>query len=390
MKKRNLLIFVLISLYLVNTATKLILLSSVFTLNVPQNIAILRKVSDLQDTINTYYYEDTDNNIFIEGIYRGIVDSLNDPYSQYFTKEEYEDYMIGTTGKYAGIGAALTQDETTGVVTVSRVYEGSPAEGAGISDGDTIVSADGFLATDEELNEFVQRIRGEEDTQVNIVYIHNEKEISVDITRKQIITPSVTYNMLDDDTGFLAIMEFQEDTANEFAAAIKDLESSGMTNIIYDLRSNPGGLVSSVTDILDQILPEGVTVYMEDKNGKRTDYTSDESSQLNYPCVVLVNKYTASSSEIFAGAIRDFNRGTILGTVTTGKGVVQNIIRLSDGSAIKLTVANYFTPNGTNIHKVGIVPDIELEQDYTGPEDEPYDWHFDNQVQKALEILDDK
>ena len=201
--------------------------------------------------------------------------------------------------------------------------------------------------------------------------------------------PSVSYEMLGDGIGYIQISEFQKNTAEQFKAAVKDLQSQDMKSMIVDVRSNPGGLISSVVDILDQILPEGTVVYTEDKYGKREDYTSD-SKCLDLPIAVLVNENSASASEIFAGAIKDYNYGTLIGKKTFGKGIVQTVYPLEDGDAIKITTAKYYTPKGNYIHKVGIEPDIEVEYNYSGPKDKKYDKQYDNQLQKAVEVLKDE
>lgn len=370
---------------LVNTAKFL------YSINIPklaQNLQQIEKQEAIINLINNNFYKDVESEDYDDGIYKVLVKSLEDPYSEYYTPEEYENFTLSTTGKYAGIGAVLAKDSKTGNAVITRIYEGSPAENTGLKLKDTIVSADNILSADVELSEFVQNIRGKAGTKVKITYERNGKEKTVDITRQEIITPSVEYKMLDENTGYIQIIEFQENTEAELLDAINALKQKNMENIVYDLRYNPGGLVYSVTDILDDMLPEGIVVYLMDKNGKRIDYTSDAEHSLSYPCVVLVNEYSASASEIFAGAIKDYNYGKIIGTKTYGKGVVQNIFPLPDDSAVKLTIAEYYTPKGHNIHGVGIEPDINLEFEYLGNKDEEYNWEKDNQILEALKHLD--
>lgn len=357
--------------------------------NISKALSITKKKDEIQGLIDRHFYSEYSQDELNDGLYRGMLEGLNDDYADYFSQKEYEDFTIQAFGKYAGIGAALIKDTNTGSVSVTKVYEDSPAYNAGIKEGDIFISADEYMAADLDLNDFVSHIRGPEGTDVKIVYERNGEQNEVTITRRIVITPSVFYHMLDENTGYLQITDFQENTETEFKNAVNALLEEGMTDIVYDLRSNPGGLVNSVTKILDDMLPEGTVVYTMDKNGNRTDYNSDEENQMNYPCIVLVNGNTASASEIFSGAVRDFKYGTILGTTTYGKGVVQNIYRLSDGSAVKFTIAEYFTPSGENIHKVGIKPDIELEYEYSGPEDKDYNWQYDNQILKAMELLNE-
>ena len=297
--------------------------------------------------------------------------------------------MISTTGSYYGIGAGLSQDKKTMEVTVSKIYEGTPSEEAGMQKDDMILMVEDIDATTMELSELVQHIRGEEGTTVHLtVYRPSTEELmELDVERRNVVLPSVSSQMLTEKVGYIEVSDFQKDTPDEFKEAIKALQEQGMEKMVVDLRNNPGGLVTSVVAMLDELLPEGVVVYTEDKYGNRTDYTSDEEHQMNIPMVVLVNENSASASEIFAGAIQDTGYGTILGTTTFGKGIVQSIWGLPSGGAIKLTTAKYFTPNGNNIHGKGIVPDVELPYEFLGGENDAYSVEFDNQIQKAIEIL---
>lgn len=346
------------------------------------------KVDKITDMIDEYYYEDVEEGDLQEGIYKGVVEGLDDPYSEYYTAEEYEEYIVDTTGNYAGIGATLNKDEDTGAVKVIKVFDNCPADKAGLKKGDIIISADGIEGKSMELDEFVSHIRGSAGTSVQIVYSRDDKENTISINREEITIPSVSYKMLGDGVALIEISGFYTGTEKEFENAVEALKAEGMQSIIFDLRDNPGGLVDSVTEILDDILPEGTTVYMEDKNGERTTYTSEGNSYMDYPMVVLTSENTASAAEIFAGAIRDFEYGTLVGEKTYGKGVVQSTFPMRDGSAVKLTIARYFTPSGECIHEKGIDPDVEIEYEYTGDENaDEYDYGADNQVQKAIEIL---
>ena len=346
------------------------------------------KLGVLNGLIHTYYYQDVDDEALSDGVLKGLVEGLDDPYSSYYNKEEYEQFLINTTGNYAGIGAVLSQDADTKRVSVIKIYPGSPAEEAGLLVDDVILSAGEYMATDMELSDFVQHIRGEEGTKVSLLIYRDGAQSTYEIERRAITIPSVSYRMIDDGIGYISIAEFSDGTASEFESALSDLKSQGMKAVIYDVRSNPGGMVDAVTKMLDDILPEGTTVYMMDKKGEKTTYTSDEETKETLPTVVLINGNSASAAEIFSGAIRDFKYGTLIGTKTYGKGVVQNTLPLSDGSALKLTVASYYTPNGECIQGTGIEPDIEIEYEYTGEgTGDDYEYDKDNQVQKALEIL---
>ena len=346
------------------------------------------KFGTILSIIETYYYKDVESDELVNGVYKGVVESLNDPYSEYYTAEEYKELMSTLTGNYAGIGALLQKNAETGIVEITKVYKDTPAEKSGLVAGDLIISADGFMATDEDLDAFVQHIRGEEGTDVKLVISRNGEEKEVVCTRAAIATPTVEYQMLEGNVGYIAVSQFTEHTYDDFVNAYKDLEGQGMTSVVFDMRNNGGGLLDSVVEMLDYLLPDGTVVYTMDKQGNREDYRSDDASFKKIPMVVLVNGNTASAAEIFTGAIRDFKYGTIIGTNTFGKGIVQSTIPLTDGSALKLTTQTYYTPSGECIHGTGIKPDIEMEYELMSEdEDTPYSVDLDNQIQKALEVL---
>lgn len=348
------------------------------------------KLGQLNALLDEYYYEDISDKDKVEGIYKGLYASAGDEYTEYYTPKEYEKLNAELTGDYAGIGATLQKDPESGEYKLIKIYKDSAAEEAGIKEGDVIVSVDGKKTSEDDgnMDDFVaNNIRGKAGTVRLIVIRRGDEEKTVKVTLKRVIVPSVSYKMLDGKVGYIEISQFSTGTKDDFEKAVKDLQSQGMESVIYDLRNNGGGMVDSVTAILDDILPKGKVVYTKDKNGKEEDYYSDDEKQLKIPTVVLVNGGTASSSEIFTGAIRDFKWGTIIGENTFGKGIVQITLPLSDGSAIKVTNAKYYTPNGECIHKKGIKPDIELKYQFLGNENDEYDYTLDNQIQKALEVL---
>lgn len=347
------------------------------------------KLSAIEGLIELHFLGEVDEKTEEEGIYKGLVESLGDPYANYFTAEEYQDQIENVTKEYYGIGATLSKDANTGYVSVVYIYEGTPAEKAGLKVDDIIVSANGYSAVDMDLDEFVDQVRGEEGTDVTLeVSREGEKELlTFRITREQIELPTVDYELLEDNIGYILISRFAANTSKEFEEAVEDLRSQGMKALILDLRYNPGGLFNSAVEILDGILPEGIVVYTEDKYGNREDQVSDAEHTLKLPMAVLISENSASAAEIVAGAIRDFDWGTLIGTTTYGKGVVQNTYPLTDGSAVKLTVEQYFTPSGENIQDTGIAPDIELEYEFLGDEEDDYDYTLDNQVLKAIEVL---
>lgn len=347
-----------------------------------------KKVTELSKLIDQYYYEKIDKNALVEGMYAGMAEGLGDPYSAYFSAEEYASFNESTTGIYCGIGTVLTQDMKTNVVTILHVYPGTPAEEAGIKDGDIIAKVDDIAGDSMDLSELSSHIKGEEGTKVHIEVMRQGESdyLGFDVERRKIEVPTVEHQMLEGKVGLIRITEFSTGTPEQFDKAIRDLQEQGMVSMIVDLRDNPGGVLQSVCDMLDEVLPEGLLVYTEDKYGNRSDYKSDADC-MDIPMAVLINGNSASASEIFAGAIKDYKYGTLIGTTSFGKGIVQTIIPLEDGSAIKLTMAKYFTPKGNYIHEAGISPDIELEYEYLSEEDETYNPMHDNQVLKALEVL---
>ncbi len=347
----------------------------------------VEKIETLSAYIQSTYYEDVDIEELREGLYAGLFGCL-DSYSRYYTEEEYQDLLESTLeGTYCGIGASLQQDEDTMTVTVVHVYDGSPAQEAGLQTGDVISMVDDYEAASMELSELVTFIRGEENTTVHLVTYRNGEMIEYDIERRNLTFPTVTSDMLADSVGYIAVSEFTEATTEQFTTALEELQAQGMESLIVDLRSNPGGVLTTVCDMLDEILPEGLILYTEDRNGDRVEYTTTDDTYLNIPLVVLVNENSASASEIFAGAIQDRDAGTIVGTTTYGKGVVQSVHTLTDGSAFKVTTHKYYTPGGTCIQGIGITPDVEIEYEFLGGEDDTYSYDLDNQIQKALEIL---
>lgn len=348
----------------------------------------LDRVEELLAYMDLYYYEEFDAKDIQNAICKGTLSGLQDPYSVYYTAEEYEDMQISTFGNYYGIGAGLNQNTRTMEVTVTKVYADTPAEEAGLKNGDQIVKVNDIEATSVDLTDLVRQIRGEEGTSVHLLIYRasSDETLEFDVERRNVVLPSVTGRMMEGGVGYIEITEFQGNTPDQFAAVLKDLQDQGMKGMVIDLRGNPGGLVDSVVAILDVILPEGIVVYTEDKYGRREEYTSDKNC-LDYPMAVLIDANSASASEIFAGAVKDYHYGTLVGTTSFGKGIVQSLFPLEDGSAVKLTTAKYFTPDGNNIHKIGIEPDVEVEYSYTGPEDEDYDILYDNQAQYAFSLV---
>lgn len=349
----------------------------------------VQKIEYLEKMIDQEYLGEVDNAEMAEGIYAGLVYGLGDVYSRYYTADEYAQETASTDGAYAGIGVSIQKNKNGGV-QIAECYEGGPGAEAGLQTGDVITAINDTDVTDMELSDVVSLIRENKDkTIVLTVFRENEeksREISVDVTDVEL--PSVFGEMLNKKTGYIQITQFTGVTPQQYKDMFVELKDKGMERLVIDLRDNPGGLLTSVCDILREILPEGLIVYTEDKYGNREEETCDGKHQLDMPLAVLVNENSASASEIFAGAVQDHEVGTIVGTTTYGKGVVQELRQLSDGSAVKLTVSNYYTPNGNSINKVGIKPDVEVKLASELLNKDEITHEEDNQLQKALNVIE--
>lgn len=353
--------------------------------------SVEEKVNAINDLIDeNFYFDASDDKERKEYIYKGILESLDDPYSVYYTADEYADLMNTSTGSYEGIGVSIQQDVKTKTLTVIRVFQGSGAEEAGMLPKDIIRAVDGRKLDGEEVSEVVTWIKGEPGTTVDVTVYRpsTDEELTLTIERKTIDNSTVSYKMRENQIGYIEVTDFYEKTAEQFEKAIDDLQGQGMKSLIVDLRNNPGGYVDVVVEMCNYILKEGTIVYTKDRDGNVvSSYEADGDHSLDIPMVVLVNGDSASASEIFSGCMQDHGIATLVGTTTFGKGIVQHVIPLSDGSAVKLTTQKYFTPNGNDIHGVGIEPDItvelpdELKYEPVIPEDQ------DVQLQKAIEIL---
>ena len=345
-----------------------------------------KKMKSIDELIEQAYLysDDIDKAELQEWLIKGYVQGLGDPYSVYYDEAETQSLMESTSGEFGGIGVVIQQDIDTMVMTFTNVYADSPGEKAGLKDGDILYKVDGEDVTGQDLDTVVSKIRGEKGTKVEItVYRQNTmEEYSCTVTRDIIEVTTVAYEMKEDNIGYIIVSGFEQVTYKQFEDAINDLNEQGMEKMIVDLRDNPGGNLSTVCEMLDLILPEGTIVYTEDKNDVREVITSDDQKQMQIPMAVLINGNSASASEIFAGAIQDYEMGTLVGTTTYGKGIVQNIYNLGDGTSLKLTTSEYFTPNGRNIHGIGIKPDIEVKYEYDAENPTA-----DNQLQAAIKHL---
>lgn len=348
------------------------------------------KLEAIQSILDKNFYFEEDEQAKQDGLIKGYMEGLDDPYSVYYTKEEYDDFMEDTEGEYVGVGVQVSQAADTKIITVVKVFDG-PAKEAGVESEDVITKVDGEDISDQDIDNVVDKIRGVEGTEVTItVYRSSDgKDHEFTMKRQKVENPTVEYKMLSDNIGYISVSSFYEVTAQQFISAVGELNVQGMEGLIVDLRDNGGGLLDIAVEMLDFMLPEGKIVYTEDKDGNVIDsYNSTDEQQFSKPLVVLVNGYSASASEIFAGAIKDYGIGTLVGTNTYGKGIVQRMFPLEDGSAIKVTIAKYFTPKGNDIHKIGIKPDVEVEFDSQAYKDSKGE--KDNQLETAIDEINKK
>lgn len=350
--------------------------------------SFVQKAKYIEDTVKESYTGEVDDKKMEEYMYKGMMASLGDPYSAYYTSEEYEELTTETTGSYEGIGVVMQQDVSTGEVKVVRCYEGAPGAEAGLQPEDVLIQVNGEPISGMELSEVVDKVKGSRDTaRLTIAREGESGYLEIQVPLEEVNIPVVAHEMLEDQIGYIALYEFTEQTESQYQAAFQELEDQGMERLIIDVRNNPGGLLTSVCDILEDILPEGLIVYTEDKAGNRKEYTSSGENELDIPLAVLVNGNSASASEIFAGAVQDYGIGTIVGTTTFGKGIVQSLLPFTDGSAVKTTTAKYYTPKGRCIHGTGIEPDVTEELDEGLEQETSIPYEKDNQLQKAVEIV---
>lgn len=347
------------------------------------------KIDIIQSYLEQYYVDDLEEEQVEEMLYAGMMAGVGDRYTYYLTKENLKQYMDNSNGNFDGVGIEVysTQD---GEVIVSSVMAGQPAEAAGVKAGDVIVGVDGQDMQGSLLSDVAAKIRGREGTEVTIKVLRRSTGETLEFTmeRTTVVVESVSGRMMDEKIGYISISGFKENTYTQFKEALDELQKEGMKGLILDLRDNPGGLVHSVYEIGEELLPEGTMVYTLDKNEDRNDLKCDEE-YLDIPLVVLVNANSASASEIFAGAVKDTGRGTLVGTQTFGKGLVQRLFTLPDGSGLNITIQKYYTPNGTSIHGVGIEPDevVELPADYQNTALKDIPERVDTQLQKGVEVL---
>lgn len=352
---------------------------------------IFEKLSIFDMYVDNYYLNEVDEEKVVDGIYDGYLKGLDDPYAEYYSAKEYNDLMEEDSGEYQGIGVLIYEDPDTGYPTIDGVFRDSPAFKAGIEVGDRIISVNDRETIDMDLQEVVNEIRrsDKKTADIKIYRDGNVKEFTVKKEKVQIET--VEYEMKENQIGYIAVTQFIDNTDELFEDALKDLEKQKMKGLIIDLRNNGGGLVNTCTNMLSRLVPEGdLLVYTQDKQGNRNEYKSTSKETVDVPMVILVNGNSASASEIMTGCLKDYGLAKVVGSKTYGKGIVQNIFPLSDGSALKFTTAKYYTPNGKNIHEIGIEPDVKVELDDEGYRNALEDESKDTQLKKAMEILNKK
>jgi carboxyl-terminal processing protease len=338
------------------------------------------KVTDVLEKLDTYYFEGVDTDALYEEAIRGLVDSVGDPYTSYFTKEEYASFIEKMEGSYEGIGVVVSYGETEDTIVVVAPFKDSPGEIAGVEPGDHILAVDGVDVVGMSLDKVVELIKGEKGTQVVLSVLREEETLDISITRDVIEVPTIESELLDNNIGYIGMSGFDLITEEQFKDALADLEEQGEEGLIIDLRNNPGGYLHIVYAIVDELIEKGqLVVYTEDKQGNREELITETSNKFDKPLVILINENSASASEILAGAIKDHERGVLVGMTTFGKGLVQRTFDLDDNSAIKITVSKYYTPDGHYIHGVGIEPDVIVEYDEES--------ETDNQLDKAIEVI---
>ena len=351
-----------------------------------------KKLQAIEAVLKNYYVGDIDEQKLEEGIYKGFVAGVGDAYTNYYTSDEYASFKEKSSGVYAGIGIQMTLQTYDNSVEVTEVFEGSPAEKAGIKPKDRIIKAAGKRITGDEFNILPTLVKGTPGTTVDITIYRPEEDKYYDLTieRASVASPTVYFRMLNEEIGYIQITQFEAVTYDQFKIALDKLNKESAKGLVLDLRNNPGGLLNSVEQIADELVPQGVIVSTKDKQGKGSEYLADDK-YINIPMVVLINGNSASASEVLAGALKDYNRAELIGTTTFGKGVVQTIVPLTDGSAIKLTTSQYFTPSGVCIQGIGIAPDYEVKlstekilkgRELTDAEDD--------QLQAAIKVITDK
>ncbi len=351
------------------------------------NGEITSELSKYRALIDKYFLGEVDEEKLKEGAIKGYIEGLDDPYTEYISKEDMEDYLADATGNFVGIGIYMVQDTETNKIMVLAPIKGSPAEKAGILPGDLIVSVDGVQYTAEEMTVASNKIKGELGTTVKIEVLRENETLNFELKRENIKVNPVEAKKLENNIGYIEFSSFDDGTAEEFKTKFEELQEQGIKSLIIDLRNNGGGIVDEALEIADYILEkDDVILYEVDKNGKETVEKSKNTPIINMPIIILTNENTASSSEILAGALKDHEKAKIVGTKTYGKGVIQQLLTLPDGSGLKITAEEYLTPNKTKINEIGIEPDEEVKLPEGVKNVLTVEEKDDTQLQKAIEM----
>ena len=352
-------------------------------------VEIKDKAEILSSYINRFYLNDIDYGKMGDIIYKAMVSGLDDKYAAYYTKDEYKDISEKTKGEFCGIGAYISQGKNDNSLKVAGVVKGGPAEKAGIKKGDIIVEVDGENIQGKDSSYAVSKMKGKKGTNVSISVVRkgNKKPITFNIKREVIHDNTVSYKMLDNNIGYISVSAFETVTKKQFKSAVDCLEKKNEKGLIIDLRDNGGGLLDTALDMLDHILPKKLVVYTKDKNGVAEEYYTKDDKEIKIPIVILVNGNSASASEVFCGALRDYGKAKLLGTKTFGKGIVQSSFAIRDGTGLKFTTSKYYTPKGINIHGTGFEPDIKVKSNGKMTALKESGYKVDNQINAALDYL---
>ncbi len=389
MKKKVIVFLAGMATYFIGSTVVAYISDDVDFVNTKNHDDVGEKIETIDNIIESSFIFEYDEENMEDAMIKGYMNGLNDPYSTYFTKAEFQKFMEATEGQYVGIGSVVSVDMKTNEIIIVSPFSDSPAEKAGIKAGDRIIAIDGTEVTGEDLDLAISMMKGKANTDVEVTILRGEdnEEFTYTVTRQEITIDTVSHQMLDDNIGYIQISGFDEVTDKQFHTAYEELTAENMESLIIDLRNNPGGLLNVVSSIADTLLPEGVIVSTKDKNG-RVDSIESDKSHIEIPLVVLINENSASASEVLSGAIKDYGVGTLVGENTFGKGIVQRIFPVGDGTAIKLTISEFFTPSGYALHGKGIAPDVVVDVS----EEDAFNANNltieeDLQLQKAIEIL---
>ena len=344
---------------------------------------------ELMDLVDYGYFEEYDVQDMLDGAANGLLLGLGDPYTFYYTPEEYAELWEDDEGEYAGVGIQISTSYLTGLCTISRVFDNGPAREAGVQKGDILYMVEDLYVNSSTVNDAVDIMRGTPGTSVHVVFLRGTEEIAFDLIRAQITVNPIDYGMLNDEIGYIYLYEFAGDCAVEFQKAVNDLKAKGAKGMIIDLRDNPGGWVDDAEKIGDIFLDKGTLCYLQYNDGNR-EYYKTKDGKVDTELVILMNEHSASSSEILAGALKDRANATIVGVQSYGKGIVQTVVELEGGAGMQMTIAQYYTPNGNAVHKVGITPDVVAE--LPAGDNGMYDFGdlADPQLAKAYEIMQQK